>query len=157
LKHLDIGRHGCVLAIAAALTLAGCGGNKAANSTTSTSGQMRTESQRETNALPMTQMARVPRGLHCGASRPVWVNTRRKTYHEAGDPYYGRTRNGQFMCADAAVSAGYRLAGTRRGGMRGSEHGVDNGADVNGTDNGGNMNGDNTTHRRHRKHSTTTY
>ncbi|MBC5828564.1 MAG: hypothetical protein GIW98_00025 [Candidatus Eremiobacteraeota bacterium] len=162
MKQVNVGRVACVLGMASSLALAACGGNKSTNSTTSMGNQTRTESQREANALPLGQMARVPSGLHCGATRPVWVNTRRKTYHEVGDPYYGRTKNGQYMCANAAVSAGYHLAGTPRSGMRGSQHGVgnsyDNGGanntDVNGTNN--NMNGGYTGGRhRHRRHSST--
>lgn len=161
MKHVNLGRVACVLGIASTLALAACGGNKGTNSSTTMGNQTRTESQREANALPLGQTARVPGGLHCGATRPVWVNMHKKTYHEAGDPYYGRTKNGQFMCANAAASAGYHLAGTRHSGMRGSQHGMgndsynggSNNTDANGTNN--NMNGGYTGGHRHKKHSST--
>ncbi len=130
MKHVNIGRFVCALAIASAFTLAACGGNKGSNTTSSMGNQMRTESQREGNALPLNQMARVPRGLRCGATRAVWVNTHTRTFHETGDPYYGRTRNGQYMCPSEALSAGYHLAGSRHSGMmRGAQHGMNNSYD----------------------------
>jgi hypothetical protein len=81
-----------------------------------------TEAQRETAALPLT-VAAVPKGLRCGG-KPVWVNLKSKAYHEFGDPYYGRTRNGQFMCLANAQAQGFHPAGAshhhRHGTMTGS-------------------------------------
>jgi hypothetical protein len=57
-------------------------------------------------------------GMNCGAVKPVWVNTKSGTYHEPGDPYYGHTKRGKYMCPSAARS-GYRP--TRSGGLKHSE------------------------------------
>jgi len=46
----------------------------------------------------------------CGAVRAVWVNTHTHVYHEPGDPYYGHTKNGKFMCPRQAVAEGDRPA-----------------------------------------------
>jgi hypothetical protein len=35
-----------------------------------------------------------------------------KSYHESTDPYFGRTKNGKYMCKTDAVNAGYHAAGT---------------------------------------------
>ena len=69
------------------------------------------ESQRESAALPQANVAPVPAGLNCGATQPVWVNLHTKAWHEPGDPYYGRTKNGAYMCASDAAAKGYHAAG----------------------------------------------
>lgn len=102
-------------ALLAMIALAGCGGGK--SSTTAATAVPTTEAQRETAALPLAGAAPMPAGMNCGATKPVWVNMHTKAYHEAGDPYYGKTKNGQYMCASAAVAAGYHLAGTRHKGV----------------------------------------
>ena len=56
-------------------------------------------------------MAPMPADLHCGAVKPVWVNTKTHVYHTSTDPEYGRTKSGMYMCASAAVKAGNRRAG----------------------------------------------
>jgi hypothetical protein len=102
-----------VAALAAAtltLTLAACGGNKTTTETTATTAPM-SEGARERAALPMGSMAPVPSSLHCGAVKPVWVNTHTKVYHDYDDPYYGRTKHGEYMCPSAAAAAGYHPAG----------------------------------------------
>jgi hypothetical protein len=97
-----------------ALSLAGCGGGKANSSagSTATSPPM-TEAQRESAALPHATAAAVPKNLNCGATKPVWVNLHTKAYHEPGDPYFGRTKEGQYMCPSVAVAQGYHAAGKR--------------------------------------------
>jgi len=40
-----------------------------------------------------------------------------KAYHDPGDPYYGKTRNGAYMCRDTANAQGYHPAGQRHKGM----------------------------------------
>jgi hypothetical protein len=106
-----------------ALALSGCGGGKS-SSTASATAAPTTEAQREAAALPSKVVAVVPAGLHCGATKPVWVNLKSKAYHEYGDPYYGRTKNGEYLCASDAESKGFHPAGAvhhhKRGSMSGS-------------------------------------
>jgi DNA uptake protein ComE-like DNA-binding protein len=40
----------------------------------------------------------------------VWVNLESKVFHRQGDPWYGKTKKGQFMTEQAALAAGYREA-----------------------------------------------
>jgi hypothetical protein len=48
---------------------------------------------------------------NCGAVQPVWVNLNTKVYHEPGDPAYGTTKHGEFLCPSAAKAQGFRPAG----------------------------------------------
>jgi hypothetical protein len=67
--------------------------------------------------LPLAQAAPVPQGLQCSGDVMVWVNLKSKSYHESTDPYFGRTKNGKYMCKADAVNAGYHAAGTMHGRM----------------------------------------
>ncbi len=40
----------------------------------------------------------------------VWVNPDTRIFHRAGDPWYGKTRRGQWMTPAAAVKAGFHEA-----------------------------------------------
>lgn len=51
---------------------------------------------------------------NCGAVRAVWANTKTKVYHEQGDPMYGHTKHGKYMCPSQASKEGYRPAGGGR-------------------------------------------
>jgi len=106
-----------VLALAVVAFFAGCGGHKATTSTTTSNaapiGAPTTEAQREQAALPMGAAAAVPADVNCGATKPVWVNLNTKSYHLSDDPYYGRTKNGKYMCASDATAQGYHAAGER--------------------------------------------
>ncbi len=128
-----------VAAVAASLLVAGCGGHKTTTTTTTqvTSGPanaMQTTAP-QTGAMMQNGMAAVPADINCGAVKPVWVNMKSKAYHEAGDPYYGKTKNGKYMCPSAAVSAGYHAAGSMHGANGYSKHGrhrgMSNGAMMN--------------------------
>jgi len=51
-----------------------------------------------------------------GAGDPeikVWVNTRTRTYHCPATPWYGHTREGEYMTQKAAQDKGYRPAANR--------------------------------------------
>jgi hypothetical protein len=67
--------------------------------------------------------APIPASLNCGAVQPVWVNPRSRTFFESSAPFYGRTRNGSYMCPSAAVAAGYHAASGRRRHKRGGKGG----------------------------------
>lgn len=76
-------------------------------------------------AIESRPQAPIPSTLNCGAVAPVWTNPRSHTYFEPAAPFYGRTKNGAYMCPSAAVAAGYHKASGRRhhggGGMEGAE------------------------------------
>lgn len=45
---------------------------------------------------------------HCPSDEVVWLNTRTGIYHEKGMRWYGRTRQGAYVCRKEADAAGYR-------------------------------------------------
>ena len=48
---------------------------------------------------------------NCGAVEAVWVNLNTKVYHEPGDPAYGTTKHGEYLCPSQAKAQGFRRAG----------------------------------------------
>ncbi len=120
-----------LLALSLRVALAACGGGKSSN-TTSTSSQAApmatTEAERENAMLPTGAIAAIPASVNCGAVKPVWVNLHSKAYHEAGDPYYGRTKHGQYMCPAQAMAQGYHAAGTHNGAMMNANAGTMSGS-----------------------------
>jgi hypothetical protein len=50
----------------------------------------------------------------CGSVQPVWVNLKTKVYHEPGDPSYGKTKHGEYLCPAQANEQGFRAAGGGR-------------------------------------------
>ncbi len=46
----------------------------------------------------------------CSGDMLVWVNSRSGIYHLPGTRWYGRTREGRFMCERQADADGYRAA-----------------------------------------------
>lgn len=45
---------------------------------------------------------------HCPSDTVVWLNTRSGIYHEKGMRWYGRTRQGAYVCKAEADAAGDR-------------------------------------------------
>ena len=110
----SLSRNSLILSVVlVAAIAAGCGGgSQSSSSQASSAPSATTEAQREQAALPSTQMQPVPRDIGCTGDDVVWVNMNTKSYHEPSDPYYGRTKNGKYMCKAAADAAGYHLAGS---------------------------------------------
>lgn len=103
------------LPLVVAALLAGCGGGSqgSQNASSPATAGPTTEGQTEQRALPLANAAPVPKDIGCAMSDVVWVNLKTKSYHESDDPYFGRTKNGQYMCKEAADSAGYHMAGSK--------------------------------------------
>ena len=64
-----------------------------------------------TSMMPLRKAAMIPASLQC-TDAIVWVNLKTKSYHMAGDPMYGRTKSGAYLCQSAADAKGYHMAGT---------------------------------------------
>lgn len=45
---------------------------------------------------------------HCPSDVVVWLNTKTGIWHEKGMRWYGRTRQGAYVCRKEAAAAGYR-------------------------------------------------
>ena len=111
--------------------LVACGGGKSSQTTQTTqsaatmaaSPMASTEAQRETAALPSQAIAPVPATLNCGEEKPVWANEHSKAYHFANDPYYGRTKHGEYLCLAQAQAKGYHAAGAMHRGSGKHHHG----------------------------------
>jgi hypothetical protein len=46
----------------------------------------------------------------CGTDPVVWANLKSKTLHTSGDEYYGKTKEGAFMCQSVAVKEGMHMS-----------------------------------------------
>ena len=100
--------------IAAALSLSACGGGKkAAQPTAAPAAPAQNSYAGSPGGMEGAAPAMMPPTLHCGSQPVVWANTKRHVYHMASDPYYGRTKSGQYMCMRDAENAGYHAAGSR--------------------------------------------
>jgi hypothetical protein len=99
---------------AAVISLTACGGGGKKNAA-APSASPATGSYSRSNASTNTAAGGVepiPAGMNCGGTQPVWVNERSHVFHPAGDPYYGRTKHGKYMCERDAAKAGYRPSKT---------------------------------------------
>ncbi|MGA8474327.1 MAG: hypothetical protein WB681_04590 [Candidatus Cybelea sp.] len=88
--------------VAVAFALVACGGSKSsnANATTAASTQPGANGSAREESMP-----------NCGAAQAVWVNLKTKVYHEPGDPRYGKTKSGEYLCPSQAAAQGFRPAG----------------------------------------------
>lgn len=59
---------------------------------------------------PPTYASEATAKRYCGPDPVVWGNTETHVYHLAGTQYYGKTKNGMYMCQSAAAKGGYRLS-----------------------------------------------
>lgn len=115
--HLGLSARTAAAAVIAIASLAACGGG--AKSTATATATPMSETAREQAALPSSAAAPIPKSVNCGKDQPVWVNTHTKSYHEAGDPYYGRTKSGQYMCEAQAEQQGFHAVGSSHAGSSG--------------------------------------
>jgi hypothetical protein len=49
---------------------------------------------------------------HCPADTVVWLNTSSANYHFKGDPWYGHTQRGAYVCKAEADKDGMRASAT---------------------------------------------
>ncbi len=78
----------------------------ASNSMQSASGSMQSA-----GSMGAMSSEKIP---NCGAVKAVWANVTSKVYHEPGDPYYGKTKHGMYLCPSQAKAEGYRAAGAAK-------------------------------------------
>jgi DNA uptake protein ComE-like DNA-binding protein len=65
----------------------------------------------ETEVQKIAPMVTVRRtAVPAGGRGMVWVNTSTKVYHKEGDPWYGRTKEGQYMSEEEARKQGFRAS-----------------------------------------------
>jgi hypothetical protein len=99
----------------ALVSLSACGGgksaNNAANTAASAAGNVASAAGNAASGA-MDSMGSMTKSMpNCGAVKPVWVNLNSKVYHEPGDPYYGKTKHGEFLCPSQAKAQGYHRSG----------------------------------------------
>lgn len=112
------------------LTLVACGGSKSAQNATnaaasSAANAMSSAGNAAGNAMSSAGNAMTSAGNamknsaenamggnmpNCGAVKPVWVNLKTKAYHEPGDPFYGKTKHGEYLCPSQAKAQGFHPA-----------------------------------------------
>ncbi len=106
----------------ALVSLSACGGSKsannAANAAASAAGNVASAAGNAASAAgsaasgAMDSMGSMTKTIpNCGAVKAVWVNLNSKVYHEPGDPYYGKTKHGEYLCPSQAKAQGYHRSG----------------------------------------------
>ncbi len=107
------------------ITVAGCSGNKAGNAAnaaaSAAAGAVNAAGSAASNAgNTMSSAASGMNVPNCGAVKAVWVNLNTKVYHEPGDPAYGKTKHGEYLCPSQAVAQGFHKAGSGKHHHKGS-------------------------------------
>jgi len=113
MQQSSIVRFSIPVMLAALVTIGCSGGASNTSSTATTAPQAVTTAATTTMQGPAAAPAPIPASLTCKGAI-VWVNMSKKAYHMAGDPFYGRTKNGMYMCQAAADAKGYHMAGMPR-------------------------------------------
>lgn len=113
MQHLKAVTFIALFALSATMAACGGGGSSSNNASPAANPTATTVIQGEQNALPLAVAAKIPPGLKCASSDIVWVNMHTKAFHDPGDPYYGKTKNGMYTCRAEAVAAGDHPAGAR--------------------------------------------
>lgn len=93
------------------LSLTACGGGRKASTTVASPAASPATYGNAKTSGAMGTAEPVP-VMNCGGTQPVWVNERSRVFHLAGDPYYGRTKHGKYMCERDAAKAGYHPSKT---------------------------------------------
>jgi hypothetical protein len=93
-----------------AITLLCCCGQKASTRTAPVSPAPVVSGPLHPMHAASEDLAKSPADLHCGSHPAVWANSHTKVYHVQGDPYYGRTKFGGYLCEQDALREGYRAA-----------------------------------------------
>ena len=122
-----------VMAVSFALVLVGaaaCGGGKSAQNAANTAASSATNAMSSAGNAASNAMSSAGNAMssmkngaenamggnipNCGAVKAVWVNLKTKAYHEPGDPYYGKTKHGEYLCPAQAKAQGFHAAGAAK-------------------------------------------
>jgi hypothetical protein len=73
------------------------------------------ETRQHTSTVAVAASAAIPMfdteseaQAHCPKDIVVWLNTKTEIWHEKGMRWYGRTKQGAYVCRKEAAAAGYR-------------------------------------------------
>lgn len=96
-----------LLAAAVLIAMTGCGKSSRNAQTTATGAPGATAAPAATPATGAAAGATPP---DCNGQSPVWAIYRAKVFLLPGDPHYGTTKRGYYICLSQAQAEGYRHA-----------------------------------------------